>query len=587
MPWLKGEDGSIDYSKMFPELVNAIENEKGIAVTKDGVDISQGVKNIDFSGNYVYVTVDENGILHLRFDAPNNKVPKFNESNEFSTAVVEIKSELHDCIIPSASTSMSMYGDWEAGSLKKCLNWNETSNACYLDLEASGPVFASSQETWFKVQVFDAYGNEAYSFESQAITEGLDENVRLEPKLYSPSVKAEIYIKDFKAESEGYSFVPKFKINMTKIMSDGGRFKVKITHYDTGSMYSYISDDILYNVSTLPVIGNYQVILDTSATLPEKDVAKYKWCSGIKYLANGQIVINLGPVVGLNSLAAFPGDKIFIESDAFNEEEVSIEPYDYTLAADNASTWKLTMPVKKDLAEAGNKTLKIYARNAFGTTQPLTINIPLNIDTKLDLDGSTDLVEKFYDETYRLTNNFGALWDSSKDLTSYDSGKGLLVIPHKGLMFPHSDWSHFIPDGSSNYSIAADLSTEKFWSRTFIGSLDDKFGGQFIIEGLTQEEIFDERLSLLLSYDNGTSWCSLKDVRNEEVSLSMNSVRVTGVMTDFIKEDDRKFIFEWSLPKTVSMPGTQKLYFQVCMKPTYPGCIESIALRGINGEEDW
>ena len=162
-----------------------------------------------------------------------------------------------------------------------------------------------------------------------------------------------------------------------------------------------------------------------------------------------------------------------------------------------------------------------------------------------------------------------------------------MVTPGKGLTYPSGDWTTFIPTGAPNYNDLSFLSNEKYFTRTFIGNTKLKFGGIFEFEGLTKKDFLDNRISMIISCDNGTTWYSLKDVRGVETTIirdDYSAVNVTGILTN-IAEKDGKLQVSWMYPGTVS--SSNKVYFKLGMKQTSPFCIKAISLLNSDGTKDW
>lgn len=601
IPWKYNNDGSLDIEYLFPELVNQFKESTGLTINKNGIAFGRDIKTINFTGNYVYLDIDENGNLVCDVRAPKEEISRFNGTDGVTDARIKIENEIiEDMIVPDVSdiTENSVYGDWEAGSKHPGINWNRNDVYDALKLYTSDQVFASSLSSYFEVLVYDSYETLYASFVSKSVTGNTRTGEKLAATSTGYSFHIGISIKDFKEENSGFSFKPTFEINLIGILGNaGGRFRVKIIHHDMNNHNAFISQDLLYNVGRFPTINStfMQVVSDTS--LPQSDAVKYQWCSGLKYVSNGTILLSIDAIRNLNNMAAIE-DKIEYNFDIADQKVLSSTFTDYDLKLDKVAKWQTYLYLNKETFNNKETSGYIIAKNAFGESEPYYMNVPVLLNSVTTLKSNNKLNEYFTDESYRVLHNFQGNsingeylslvnWNSEKDLKTYDEGKGLMVVPGKGLSYPFGDWSKFYPNGSPNYNDLSFLSREKYFSRTFVGNSNLKFGGIFQFTGLTKEEFFDDRLSILISPDQGLNWYSLKHVRGVETSIirdDYSAVNVLGILTK-VNEVDGKLQVSWMYPGNTAFSGI--LYFKLGMKQTSTFCITSISLLNNDGTEDW
>lgn len=601
IPWKYNNDGSLDIEYLFPELVSQFKENTGLSINKNGISFGRDIKTINFTGNYVYLDIDENGNLVCDIRAPKEEISRFNGTDGVTDARIKIENEIiEDMIVPDTSdlTTNSVYGDWEVGSKHPGINWNKNDVYDALKLYTSDQVFATSLSSYFEVLVYDSYNTLYASFISTSITG----NTRIGEKLAAISngysFHIGINIKDFKEENNGFSFKPTFEINLIGILgSIGGRFRVKIIHHDMNNHNAYISQDLLYNVGRVPTINSTYIQIISDSSLPQSSAVSYQWCSGLKYVSNGTILLSVDAIRNLNYMAATE-DKIEYNFDIANQKLIDSKFTDYDLKLNKVAKWQTSLFLNHETFNNDITSGYIIAKNAFGESEPYYMNIPVLLNSVSTLKHSTNLKEYFSDETYRVLHNFQSnsindeyvslvSWSSEKDLKTYDDGKGLMVIPGNGLVYPYGDWTSFYPNGSPNYNDLSFLTREKYFSRTFIGNSKIKFGGIFEFSGLTKDEFLDERLNIIISPDQGLNWYSLKHIRGSETTIirdDYSAINVSGVLTK-INEINGKLQVSWMYPGNLGYSNI--LYFKLSMKQTSPFCIKSISLLNSDGTEDW
>ena len=596
IPWVYNESGHLDIEYLFPELMSKFQENKGIDIAVDGLKLADGITSIDINGKYVKLKLDENGALKMTIDEPEVCIPSFNEANNFGSALVYIENEIVSGMIVPDRTDLALdvYGDWEAGQVVSGINWNGNNYTDILSLSTYGPVFTPDKTSYFEVLVLDGNGTLFSSFKSNVIKS----STRRGQPMDGTGYYVDIFIDDFKDEAEGYSFKPTFNLNMIKIVTEqGGRFKIKIIHHVGTEEHSYISNDLLYNHGEVPRIGSasIQLITDSSSSS-----VGYSWCSGVKYVTNGRAILSVNNVSDLNKMAAVSSQ---IEYEMFDILKIASEnpvtSVNNNLMHNNTlCAFSIKFDIKEDVFNNEVISGVVRVKNAFASSTDTQVKMNLLVNSKTDLRRSDDLHEYFTDEQYRVLSDFTPAsdgvnvysqlmpWDSAASLKEFDNGRGLMVVPGVGVSYPHGDWSTFIPPGPDYEATSSNRS--KFFARQFTGNSKLKFGGTFVIEGLSKNQLLDDRVSMIISPDNGADWFDLKTVRNVEsvsdASSESSSVVTVGVMTDVYEKDGKLFI-EWAYPSNSAYSGT--LYFKLGMKDLAPYCIKSISLLNTDVEEGW
>ncbi len=599
IPWKYTEDGALDIEYLFPELLNNFTEKTGIAVKINGTKVSDSVTSINFQGKFISLDIDENGGLICTIDESSTAVPNFNEANSFGSALVKIENDVITGMIvpsfnPTSDIEEAIYGDWEAGTKVNGINWNKTSNDD-LVIKTLGPVFASTLSTYFEITVYDGSHSAIATFVTTKLRASTRPNEYVAAASTNGSPNIKVSIANFKEESQGYSFVPTFAIDLAQIIgSVGGRFSVKIVHHNDATAATWTSEDMLYNYGLLPTMTTPSVQLAND----DASAVAYRYCSGLRYASNGNAYIQLNNVRNLNDMAAVE-DPVEYDFDIADEEQSELIPVDYDLSRSKIATYQLKLKLKADALNNEDIEGTVVLKNAFGATAPQTVHAKILLNTQTNLKASNDLSEYFSDEGYRIQSNLGVNagavgnyatftpWNSTKSLLEIDDGKGLMVVPGVGVQYPSGNWTDFLPNGSPDYSIASFNTTEKYFVRKFEGNSDTKFGGVFKVEGLTKAEFVDGRLILLVSCDNGRNWLDLKKTRNmsSTILLSNNTaVNAIGILTELEEKDDALFI-HWAYPTSIS--SAQPLIFKLGMKPSAPFCIKSVTLLNTDEEEDW
>ena len=602
IPWKFNNDGTLDIEYLFPELLKEFNENTGITITKNGVKLSSEVKTLNFTGNFVYFDLDENGNLTIDIRAPKQEVSRFNSVDGVTDSLIKIKNEIiSGMIIPdtSALTANPIYGDWEAGSIHKGINWNGDDGYDPLEFYTNENIFTSDLESFFEVFIYNGYGEVVASFKTKSVTG----NTRSEDGLTSISTgynyHIKIKIKDFKEENNGYSFKPIFDINLIGIFGkSGSRFHVKIIHHDGQYINQYVSEDYLYNVGQVPQLTNYYYdVVTNNLTAGENFVST--WCSGLKYIIKGNVTFNVQEIRYLNKLAATKNKvTYFFKNINLEKTSKTAELINYDLSLNTLPSWSITLYPDNNIFKNTETSGYIFASNAFGNSEKMNVKVPILINTAYqNLKLSDNLHEYFNNEDYRVSNEFSQTisngirtltrWDSGRSLKDYEEGTGLMVIPTSGLTFPFGDWSSFIPAGSPDYDDLSFIAKEKFYSRVFTGNDELKFGGIFTFEGITKEEFLDSRLTCIISPDQGLNWYSLKDIRNTTLTLTRdtgNTIPVTGILTKIKETVDGIQVF-WEYPGAEC--SNNPIYFQIGFKPTSNFLIKSISLCGLDGKEGW
>ena len=609
IPWKYNVDGSLDVEYLFPEMVQSFQENTGLTITRNGISYADNIKALNFKGNYVFLNTDGDGNLVIDIRPPKHEVSRFNDIDGTTDSLVRIRNKvLSGAIVPTdieTQSDKSIYGpDWEPGEVHEYFNWNGSQNDI-LTLSTNESVYASDQNSYFKIAIYDGY---FYSESENIIPEPIAKFITkpITGKKYglyantsdsSPFITVNILEAKTDNEDGGISFIPEFKFNLYGIFNGyGQRFHIEITHEDGIFHNKYVSKDYLYNIGTVPVV-NIPPKIDLPNDSSTSGRSKYMYCSGIKYVSEGNIMVSLMNIKNLNNLAAIE-DKIkynFDLVDNINAGSGHFERYDLTL--NNDCDWSITLSVNNNTFCNTPTSGYVILKNAFGESETIEVPVKVLVNTKKDLPISDNLNEYFSDESQRKKNSFESYsnvgsnwtnlvpWDSTQKLTSYDNGTGLMVVPGVGLMYPQGNWEDFHPMGNPNYN---NLSGVKYFSRIFVGTtkIGIRYGGKFIFKGISKADVLDNKFSCLISKDYGETWFSLKHVRGTEVTIMGTngfSFSATGILTNINDIEDGVEI-SWAYPsnikdindtKNTGYTGTYAIYFKLGLSSRSPVIVKS------------
>ena len=153
-----------------------------------------------------------------------------------------------------------------------------------------------------------------------------------------------------------------------------------------------------------------------------------------------------------------------------------------------------------------------------------------------------------------------------------------MVIPGFGLVYPTVvfDYSAYIPTPNPDYS---KLSGTRYFCRRFYSEeATRKFGGTFVLEGITSEEFMQNGLSCEISKDNGANWLTLKSYREGDIS--------NGILTN-IEDTSTGCNVQFAFENDESVCGNVGLLFKIAFEPSVKSVIKRITLNNISNTDEW
>jgi hypothetical protein len=326
------------------------------------------------------------------------------------------------------------------------------------------------------------------------------------------------------------------------LLGGTGYLRAEIEHVIESAAYSQTLDYFL-DTGAAPSINSQGLSLNAAVV---------KWLSGIKFAGQGSSV-------------EFYLDALEVWKDTYRTDPVQVQCSEYgvgnfivnyndsDVTSDGSTPPTQPFEHDHDFVFSGTRTIQSNTTNPdendnyaqmryvvrdpfFSSNGPLISAIPeILINTYGD--ESTDTLELFVDEDYRLTNVSGSIagingvdrgartWDSTATLVSTS---GLQVI-NGALVFPQVDFSSMDPLTNRDYSSIPSDGLDKVYIRQFKDSAGvSRSNGVFRINGLTEAQRANKEVLVEIRVvgnhipgngtqgpgNEGTGWLSLNDPYN-------------------------------------------------------------------------
>jgi len=465
----------------------------------------------------------------------------YNNNNGSTNAVVPDIPE-QNRRVANPNTGSYALGDWVAGSLQGCisgqvLNFNTP--------EAT--LFDNDTGVTLEANVYDHTGVTKLATHVTGVisgnTDATVDNIRIRSTNWATNFdkfKARILV----------------TINLDTILaSNSGRCKVEIIqHNDTLGAYDK-TQEFFYD--TQP-----QTAALTGLTFSE-NTPVISWLSGVQYYAaNSSFNIGLTDIDYINA-DSYPTNFINIHGANIGLPGLDLEGLnltswttndDNTNASFSKTDWQINAP---NIYVLGNQHVSAYPIDWANGTEINSASLNMAVNTYTD--SSTRTFEGFSGEVSRLESDLSTSWLSNNDLSSYDGGNSLQIIPEK-LKYPNFNYTSTSPNAGSQRDYSS-LSNDRYYYREMHTSGATESNGLFEIFGVTEADITSDDFKLEISKDNGTTWYNCNEPYAGGVLADGDGCRVEDDIYTMTLNNKLKFTFgtggfSSSVHLRISMPDT-------------------------------
>jgi len=417
--------------------------------------------------------------------------------------------EYHDYLTESTTfylytPNSSSFADADKGTIRLFLNGNEIDN----------------------FRLYAAFVENNAKTEQSAISYGQQANGARENEGIAGTNGA------IRNSSNGYISIMSVGVYNNFKMWQKGRVRINITPGTLRQGYNYlyvVHESPAFNRRSLTLklfldTANARPYLATQKILQETNLISTKYCSGVRYYS-----------IGDRFNVQFTGIGLFNNTYTMTPIEIDmpgLQPIDLEWNHEDATGYQ-TPPRLGDLYNFNgeiilneyneydiNAVMTIKTRDPFGQGEVATTT-PVNRLVNTFTNGSTDLIEYFRDEIYRLPqDNYNIIptqrvnvWNSQNLLMQNDA-----LIFNKKLMYANLNFaSGYKPNQVANYST---FTGQQRYFRSFYKPTA-RNGGRIQINGVTVQDITSNRILIDIKLPTQTGWLSLN--KNYDVSVFTGS----------------------------------------------------------------
>lgn len=463
-------------------LNEAINNAK-VMVYDEGSEVGLANK-INFIGATINSFINEED-MSIDVYVPSATVSShFNTQDGATNAIIQkTQTELRYISKPSFDGAPFKIGDWQPGTIKKCIKSN-----IFYNIDDS--VFIDKVSS-FKIYIIQ--DNDTLDYLEFITTNGT---------FTSSNITAIVSNKT--KELSHYKCNLSFSFNLKTLLK--GRFKIKIEYVSTFDTYTFLEDEIFFDNDLI------QSSIETSVTVSNK---VDKFLSGIKYIGSGSS--SLITCVLKNSknysfplnIADLDGSLCGMSSINVNFTDLNLSNFNY----DSDITFIKEIPFLNNKFFNSNLILKSRVND---WVKGQFIETPFSELVDTFLESSTRVYEDFVSETNRLTSDFQT-FNSSSVLNLTD-----LQVYNSKLVYPQIDFSGFYNNPDYSGFIGDRTYIRKFWHSNVSHS-----NGLFSIVSNIREEDLNSKVKIEISLDS-VNWynCGLEytgGVLNDKSGCRINS----------------------------------------------------------------
>lgn len=414
---------------------------------------------------------------------------------------------------PTSEGNPFKRGAFAAGSLQNTVIDNSLSGVLNYDTNNNTFSIFDDTTTTFTVTVFDADGTT--QLVSHAVNEsGLGDSSGVlngnydQWKQLSGNNAIRIQITDWGTEFFKFAAKAAITVDLTNIISDGGRNTVEIKHVNsTDGTFTYTSSNMFYDNNPSGTNGASL----SGVFVSEGGVVSTRHISGVKYYdLNSQFDGTIQDIDGLNAMS-YPLTQVEFVGTDYGLPTLSLEGSDlagWTNSWDNAnasynnSAWAITQSQFYTVTTTANVSARTQDWSAGSYVNSANQSVAIATYT----DNTTRIFEDFRDETKRLESDLTTGWIETNDLGSYTGDTDGLQLANSRLVYPTTDYGAYSPDATSQPDYSA-LTGDRVFYRSFYhdstshSNMLIQFGDTNLVESSISNGYFQIEWSL-----DGTAW---------------------------------------------------------------------------------
>ena len=458
----------------------------------------------------------------------------FNSNDGTTNATVSPQSTTNRYIsLPTTPSNPYDIGDWSGGEQHTTIRTSIVPN-----YSTAGVFSIYDLTTTFIVTIYGADGTTPLSSYEIPLTS--------DTTLTQNNIT--ITVTNFDTDSDRYKANITISINIDGIISDGGRFSVRLTHNNsTDGTYTFTQNNIFKDKEPLSANISGDLII-----LPY--IPSIKQISGVYYYTLGsEWHVNLPNINNLNSnsyplsqqLRIQDNDLIFSReiinahgeggsyytfvggtwTQQYNTNNAEYDKLDWTTDEVNQTNWNHGSGTIDTPVATGT----IYDWSLVGTVNSSTYNYL--IDTFVDSsDRNSEMFRTESNSDFpRLTSGL-VNWDETESLITADGGNGLQVLGNR-LVYPQYNFEPLNPNSGSTQPNYVGETGDKSYYRIFEANGDNMSNGtiQFSDYNLLEADLVN--VTFEISINSGSSWYTL------------NSPYTIGILSDGdgCREDDNNY----------------------------------------------
>ena len=519
----------------------------GITVQDEGTTLVAGATTLNFIGATVKAESAGNGVVNI-YIPPVVLSSHFNTTDGGTTATVSPVSTTQRYVSsPSSEGSPFKIGSWNGTTaLYPCIN---TSSISYTTVNACS--FSGTTST-LTAQLIDANGTTVLATNTASNIGG-----NISVLVQGINLQVTGWTAETSSMNKGVIAV---NFNIAALLSNGGRFSIRIVQTSGGVNYTFTQNDIFFDANTVAQSIGSVSIAETSGhvTLNKK--------SGVQaYTTGSQFTVNVANMNNMNN-DSFPAPFMQVSGSNYGLTQQTV-----TYASTGLSNW--TNKWNNTGASWSITNWAITQTNYFTRQSCVASAMPVDwsngswvnsgssssiVDTYTD--NSTRVYEDFTSETYRLKSDLSTAWDGTQSLMTFDSGTGLQVGDGTYLEYPTINYSIYNPNPAAQFNYTAATGSRVYYRRMYHTNTNHS-NGNFNILGVTEAQLTSGAVKLEISLD-GTNWfnCGLP-----YISSPLTNGSGCRINSDTVAMPNLAFTFGTGVFTTASTGGGWGVYVRITL----------------------